>query len=322
MSSSKFFEINAVNEIHNGHFGTYLEFLLDEEAYRSGKGKDSFYKSDAKIAIKLGMTRRTIIKYRALAEELKLCFVSLSDFGYCQYRIYTDKISAFLKSGYELYMQRIRNQKMAHGIRIEKKKAWEDLVKSTNELVFKRCEMNSQGVCNQFTPYCSSNTVDLNNNNNSSVVVSVMSPSEEAFISDSTKLVISDNLDPKLFPIELVKPLAEELIKEFKKDETARKRYLDVGPDVGKWMVWNTALKMRGGKTLEDAVGGTVMLVTNKNYKFSKPRTLTEYEKEMAKKEKEKQRIQNSYRSFDSNTLIDFEAKDKQNLQALRSLLV
>ena len=284
MKSSEiyFYQIHAVNELHNGHFGTYLEMLLDEEKFRSGQGRDSFYKSDTQVAKKLGMTRRTIIKYRALAEELRLCFISLSDFGYSQYRIYVDRINNFISDAYQIYMQRIRNREIQEGIRTVKKKAWEDLTNMINESFNKRCEMNSQGVCNEFTPYGNPNTVDLKNNNfpvvdshlSGEKEMVQVSKEQESLVAASISESLNEDLDPDLFSIDLVHPLALALAQAFEKDKTAIQRYKKIGNEVGKWMVWHASETMRRGYSLEYAIAGTIKLVANKNHSFTKPLSL------------------------------------------------
>ena len=87
--------------------------------------------------------------------------------------------------------------------------------------------------------------------------------------------------DSRYFPAELLSPLADGLIDAFKRDTSLIERFLAMGSDVCMWMVWNTCESMRYGKSQNDAVAGTVTLVTNRKYEFGKPRSLVKYDAEI-----------------------------------------
>jgi len=93
-----------------------------------------------------------------------------------------------------------------------------------------------------------------------------------------------DGLDPKYFPKSLVEPLANELKAVFERDKNAVERFLAIGEEACLWMVWNAAERIRGAVSIEEAVGGTVYLATNKKYPFTKPRSLISYESNLKTK--------------------------------------
>lgn len=89
-------------------------------------------------------------------------------------------------------------------------------------------------------------------------------------------------LDAEYFPRNLTEPLGYALMDAFKRDKGAADRFLKLGPDVCKWMVWNTAYRMREeGVTQGVAVSGTVSLVARGT--FGKPNTLVKHEIEVNK---------------------------------------
>lgn len=317
-----FYEVNAINNIRDNKFGSYLEQVFDDHDYWVvKKGREHFYTTDEEMAAKLGQCRQTIVCYRNLAISMGL-FPMLKDaLGRQIYKITKEvenRIRGIFKTGYDLYMKHIKHKVNLKNLRELKAKLWTLVILSLDKLVVGGCRMKRQGVLNETTAYSNTKTVIINNNNNTKdlttvdphekdVVVflnsldesnsppptaglAVIEPIQPPECLDpdlaSVQVRISSeylgNRDSKLFPKNLVKPLATALAMEFKRNRSLVATFLGLGRDVCTWMVWNAAYRMREkGISLEQAVAGTVKLVVMGT--FTKPSSLEEYETELEK---------------------------------------